>query len=616
MKVTSDQGLLRFMTCGSVDDGKSTLIGRLLHDADLLLVDQLDALVKDSLKFGVGGEIDMALLLDGLEAEREQGITIDVAFRYFGTSRRRFIVADTPGHEQYTRNMATGASMSDLAVLLVDATKGLLRQTRHHAFIAWLLGIRDVVLAVNKMDLVGYDKAAFARIRDEFGAFAAPLGLTSVQAIPVAARFGENVVRPGPGMDWYSGPPLLGYLETVSVGKPRAAQGFRMPVQWVNRTANFRGYCGTIAGGRIRPGDTIVVAESGRSSRVERIVTFNGDSPCAGAGDAVTLILAEHIDVSRGDVLASAEDSPTLSDALAAWIVWFSDEALFPGRSYLLKCGTRTVGATVTEIKHRVDTGNFSQLAARELHINDIGVVNVALDRPIAVDPYETNPTTGAFILIDRFSNATVGAGMVRFPLRRGSNISWQAFDVTKESRARMKGQRPVMLWFTGLSGSGKSTIANLVERKLTALGRHTFLLDGDNVRHGLNKDLGFTDADRVENIRRAAELGKLFVDAGLIALVVFISPFRAERRMARDLMEQGEFIEIFVDAPLEVCEQRDPKGLYRKARSGALENFTGIDSPYESPHSPELRLDSAIDDAEILADRIVSYLHGNGYLR
>ncbi len=614
----SDRDLLRFLTCGSVDDGKSTLIGRLLYDASLVFDDQLKQLTLDSRLYGtVGDDIDVALLLDGLEAEREQGITIDVAYRYFGTSRRRFIVADTPGHEQYTRNMVTGASTSELAVLLVDATKGLLSQTRRHAFIVSLLGIRDVVLAVNKMDLVGYDEAIFVRIQNEFSEFATRLGLSHVQAIPTCACRGENVVHSTPRMGWYSGPSLLVHLEIVTVRKTSTAQAFRMPVQWVNRPdANFRGYSGTVAGGEIRPGDAIIVASSGRQSKVSRIVTFGGDTACARAGQAVTLTLADEIDISRGDVLAKPHDQPTLSEALSASVVWFSDEALFPGRRYLLKCATMTVGATVTEIKHRFDIRNFSQLAAKELHANDVGTVNIAIDRPIAIDSYDTNRTTGAFILIDRFSNATVGVGMVRFPLRRGSNISWQTFDVTKESRARLKGQRPLMLWFTGLSGSGKSTIANLVEQKLAALGKHTFVLDGDNIRHGLNKDLGFSVADRVENVRRVAELGKLFVDAGLITLVAFISPFEVERRMARELVEHGEFLEIFVDAPLNICERRDPKGLYRKARSGALQNFTGIDSPYEPPKTPEIHLDSAGDEPEALADRIISYLDMNGYLR
>ncbi|MCC7275268.1 MAG: sulfate adenylyltransferase subunit CysN [Alphaproteobacteria bacterium] len=606
--------LLRFLTCGSVDDGKSTLIGRLLYETRVVLDDQLAALERASRRHGTTGEdIDLALLVDGLEAEREQGITIDVAYRYFATPRRRFIVADTPGHEQYTRNMATGASTSDLAVLLVDARKGILAQTRRHAFIVHLLGIRHVVLAVNKIDLVDFDAAHFAAIAADFAVFARDLRFTDVTAVPLSARYGDNVTVSSERTPWYSGPTLLGHLEDVRVEDP-AERPFRMPVQWVNRpNADFRGLSGTVAGGTVRPGDAVVVAASGQTTRIGRVVTADGDLDAAGAGAAVTLTFTEEIDASRGDVIAAADARPEVTDQFAAHLVWMSDVALFPGRPYLLKAGTRTVTATVTEIKHRVDVDSLNHLAAKELHLNEIGFCNLSLAAPIAFDPYEANRETGAFILIDRLTNATLGAGMIAFGLRRATNIHWQALDVTKRARAALKGQKPAVLWFTGLSGSGKSTIANIVERKLLAEGRHTYVLDGDNVRHGLNRDLGFTEADRIENIRRVAETAKLFVEAGLIVLVSFISPFRAERRMARDLVEDGEFLEIFVDTPIAECRRRDPKGLYAKADQGRIKNFTGIDSPYEAPENPELRLDTTTGTAEELAETIIRSLHARG---
>ena len=602
------KSLLRFLTCGSVDDGKSTLIGRLLYDTKLVFEDHLMSLARDSRKFGTTGEdIDLALLLDGLEAEREQGITIDVAYRFFTTERRKFIVADTPGHEQYTRNMATGASTSDLAVLLVDARYGIVTQTRRHAFIVSLLGIRHVVLAVNKIDLVDFSSEIFGRIRDEFEAFAAHMGFETIVAVPMSARFGDNVTIRSERMPWYVGPTLLDHLETVEVEERALAKPFRMAVQWVNRpNLDFRGFSGTVASGEVRPGDKVVVAKSGKIGTVARLVTYDGDLQQAQAGDAITLVLEEEIDISRGDLLAAPEARPEVSDQFAAHLVWMAEEHLLPGRPYLLKCGTRTVGASVTEIKHEIDVNTFDHLAAKELRLNQVAFLNLALAEPIAFDPYADNRETGGFILIDRFTNATVAAGMVAFGLRRATNIHWQAIDVTREARAEQKSQTPKVLWFTGLSGSGKSTIANIVEKKLVARGLHTFLLDGDNVRHGLNKDLGFTDADRVENIRRVGEVAKLMTDAGLIVLVSFISPFRAERRMVRELMVEDEFVEIFVDTPIEECERRDVKGLYAKARAGKLKNFTGIDSPYEPPEAPEIRIDTTALGAEDAAERIV----------
>ncbi|MDR3372199.1 MAG: sulfate adenylyltransferase subunit CysN [Ancalomicrobiaceae bacterium] len=607
------KSLLRFLTCGSVDDGKSTLIGRLLYETKMIFEDHFSALERDSRKHGTTGEdVDLALLLDGLEAEREQGITIDVAYRFFTTDARKFIVADTPGHEQYTRNMATGASTSDLAVLLVDARNGIVTQTRRHAFIVSLLGIRHIVLAVNKIDLVDFDAARFAAIRDDFLQFSADFGFHSIVAIPLSARYGDNVAERSPRTPWYGGPSLLQHLESVDVTEDLASRPFRMSVQWVNRPdLDFRGFAGTVASGAIRPGDDIVVAQSGVRSKVERIVTYDGDLDVAEAGDAVTLTLADEIDVSRGDVFARSGDRPEVIDQFAAHVVWMHEQPLLPGRSYLLKRGTRTVSAQVTEIRHKIDVNTFQHLAARDLKLNEVAEVHLGLSEAIAIEPYREHRETGSFILIDRYSNATVGAGMVIHGLRRATNVHWQAIDVTRAARAQMKHQLPKLAWFTGLSGSGKSTIANVVEKKLHTLGKHTFLLDGDNVRHGLNRDLGFTDADRVENIRRVGEVAKLMTDAGLIVLVSFISPFRAERQMARDLMKPGDFAEVFVDTPLEVCEARDSKGLYAKARDGLIKNFTGIDSPYEAPEVPEIHIRTTEETIEAAADRVVAWILG-----
>jgi bifunctional enzyme CysN/CysC len=609
--------LLRFLTCGSVDDGKSTLIGRLLYDTKLLFEDTLASLEKDSKKFGTtGDDIDFALLVDGLEAEREQGITIDVAYRFFATDKRKFIVADTPGHEQYTRNMATGASNSDLAVILIDARKGVLTQTRRHAYIASLLGIRHIVLAVNKIDLVDYSQSVFDSIVADFSAFAEKLGFASQVAIPLSARYGVNVMAKSPETPWYQGPALLAHLENVDVDAALETAPFRMPVQWVNRpNLDFRGFSGTIAGGRIKPGDPVAVAKSGRSTKVARIVTMDGDLPEAVAGDAVTLTLTDEVDISRGDVLSGPEARPDVSDQFAAHLLWMTEEEMLPGRQYLLKLATATVPVSISELKHKVDVNTLEHLAAKTLTLNDVGYANFALGAPLAFDPYRHSRDMGGFILIDRFTNATVGAGMIDFGLRRATNVHWQALDVNKQARAAMKGQKPVVLWFTGLSGSGKSTIANLVEKSLAAEGKHTYLLDGDNIRHGLNRDLGFTDADRVENIRRVGEAARLFVDAGLIVLVSFISPFRSERRMARELVRESEFVEVFVDTPIEVCMQRDPKGLYEKARAGAIKNFTGIDSPYEAPERAELTIKTVEAPADAQAQAIVTYLRERGYL-
>ncbi|WP_374555915.1 sulfate adenylyltransferase subunit CysN [Thermomonas sp.] len=605
------KGLLRFITCGSVDDGKSTLIGRLLHDTRQLMDDQLGALEADSRKHGTQGDaIDFALLVDGLAAEREQGITIDVAYRFFDTGRRKFIVADCPGHEQYTRNMATGASTADVAVVLVDARKGLLTQTRRHSYIVSLLGIRRVLLAVNKMDLVDFDQAVFDAIAADYRVLATQLGIAHVHCIPLSALRGDNMVERSAAMPWYDGPALLEALETVPVDRADAQEAFRMPVQWVCRPhQDFRGFAGTIAAGTVAPGDGVVVVPSGRRSTVARIVTADGDLPVASAGQAVTLTLADEIDASRGDVIAAAAAPPEVSDQFAAHLLWMGDQPLLPGRPYLLKLGTRTVGASVTEIKHKVDVNTQDELAAKHLELNEVGVCNLHFDQPVAFAPYADNRALGGFILIDRQTNATVAAGTLDFALRRAANIHWQHLDVDKAARAAAKHQAPRCLWFTGLSGAGKSTIANLVEKKLLALGRHTYLLDGDNVRHGLNKDLGFTPEDRVENIRRVAEVAKLMTDAGLIVLVSFISPFRAERELARALFEPGEFLEVYVDTPLAEAERRDVKGLYAKARRGELRNFTGIDSPYEPPQAPELHLRTQEADPVALAESVIAAL-------
>ena len=611
------KSLLRFLTCGSVDDGKSTLIGRLLYDTKLLFDDTLSALEQDSRKFGTtGADIDFALLVDGLEAEREQGITIDVAYRFFATDKRKFIVADTPGHEQYTRNMATGASNSDLAVILIDARKGVLTQTRRHAYIASLLGIRHIVLAVNKIDLVDYSRDIFDGIVADFTAFAGKLGFMSQIAIPLSARYGDNVIAASARTPWYKGLPLLAHLENVDVDSAVAAKPLRFPLQWVNRpNLDFRGFAGTLASGRVRPGDALAVAKSGRLSTVSRIVTMDGDRDEAVAGDAVILTLSDEVDISRGDVLCDPHQRPEVSDQFAAHLLWMAEEELLPSRQYLLKLATSTVPATVSSLRHKVDVNTLEHLASRTLALNEVGYCNFSLSQPLAFDPYRDNRDMGGFILIDRFTNATVGAGMIDFGLRRATNVHWQALDVNKEARAGMKGQKPAILWFTGLSGSGKSTIANMVEKALVAQGRHTYLLDGDNIRHGLNRDLGFTDADRVENIRRVGETAKLFLDAGLIVLVSFISPFRSERRMARELTGAGEFIEVFVDTPLEVCMTRDPKGLYEKARAGTIKNFTGIDSPYEMPEHAEITLKTVEASADALAERILRYLRDTGYI-
>jgi bifunctional enzyme CysN/CysC len=608
----AERSLLRFLTCGSVDDGKSTLIGRLLFDARLLADDQLAAVLSSGEADAATGEPDLAHLLDGLQAEREQGITIDVAYRYFATPRRAFIVADTPGHVQYTRNMATGASVSDLAVILVDARKGLRAQTRRHSFIARLLGIRQFVLAVNKMDLADFSQARFEEISSAYRQLLGKLGSPSLRAIPLVARLGDNVVQRSGRMPWYQGPTLIDHLETVDVAGSSAERPLRMPVQWVNRGGNgagadFRGYAGTLASGSVAAGAPVVVLPSGRSARVRQVLAGEGPLDRATAGNAVTLVLDSDIDISRGDVLVAPEDRPVVADQLAADIVWMAEEPLLPGRQYLLKCATHTVSATVTDLKYKLEFEHLEEVSARSWGLNDIGACNISLARPIVFEPYEINRVLGAFIIIDKASNATVGAGMIRFALRRAANISWQALDIDKMARADLKGQRPLCVWFTGLSGSGKSTLANLLEKRLHADGRHTYILDGDNVRHGLNRDLGFTDADRVENIRRVAEVARLMADAGLIVIVAFISPFNSERQMARDLFAEGEFIEVFVDTPLEVCERRDPKGLYKKARAGLLPHFTGIDSGYEPPQQPEVHLRGDADAPELLVEQLMS---------
>ncbi|HSI50747.1 MAG TPA: sulfate adenylyltransferase subunit CysN [Ideonella sp.] len=618
LKQHEQKSLLRFITCGSVDDGKSTVIGRLLYESKMLFEDQLAAIENDSKKWGTqGGDIDFALLVDGLAAEREQGITIDVAYRFFSTDRRKFIVADTPGHEQYTRNMITGASTADVAVILVDSRKGILTQTRRHSYLVSLIGIRKVVLAINKLDLVDYSEKVFKQIDEEYREFAKQIGLNDITSIPLSGLKGDNMIVASEKTPWYHGPTLLGFLETCEIDEERLQkEPFRMPVQWVNRpNLDFRGFAGVITGGMIKPGDRIRAQPSGKESKVQRIVTMSGDLPLAVAGQSVTLTLEDEIDISRGDVISTAESPAEVADQFEATIVWMTDEPMLPGRPYLLKIGTQLVTATVTEPKYKVNVNTMEHLAAKQLEVNEIGVVNLALDRPIAFDAYTHNRDTGGFILINRLTNNTVGAGMLHFALRRSHNIHMQAVDVNKEVRAVAKGQKPGVLWFTGLSGAGKSTIANLVEKKLHAMGRHTYLLDGDNIRHGLNKDLGFTEADRVENIRRVSEVARLMVDAGLIVLTAFISPFKSERAMARGLLGEGEFIEIHVDTPLNVAEDRDVKGLYKKARRGEIANFTGISSPYEVPENPEMRVNTAVISADQAADEIIARLRTLGMI-
>ena len=610
------KSLLRFITCGSVDDGKSTLIGRLLYESKMIFDDQLASLKNESKKFGTQGEeIDFALLVDGLAAEREQGITIDVAYRFFSTDRRKFIVADTPGHEQYTRNMATGASTADLAIVMIDARKGVLTQTRRHSFIVSLLGIRHVVLCINKMDLVDYDPSVYETILKEYREFAADFGFESIQAIPVSALAGDNVVTNSERTAWYDGPPLMEYLDTVEIRSDVAEKPFRMPVQWVNRpNLDFRGFAGQVISGTIKPGEQVRALPSGKSSAVARIVTMGGDLDEAVEGQSVTLTLEDEIDISRGDVLCADQSPAEVSDQFQATMLWMSDSAMLPGRSYIMKMGARECQMQVTEERYRIDVNTRTHEAGKTLKLNEIGVVNIALDREVAFDAYKDNRRMGGFIVIDRMTNETVGLGLINFALRRASNIHRQALDVSKELRASMKGQKPVILWFTGLSGAGKSTVANIVEKRLAAMGKHTYTLDGDNVRHGLNNDLGFTDADRVENIRRVGEVSKLMVDAGLIVLVSFISPFRAERRIVRQMVGEGEFWEVFVDAPLEVAEKRDVKGLYKKARAGEIKNFTGIDSPYEPPREPEIHLETDKLSPEEAAELVIERLATAGF--
>ena len=604
--------MLRFITCGSVDDGKSTLIGRLLYDSKMIFEDQLASLEHDSKAHGTQGQnIDFALLVDGLAAEREQGITIDVAYRFFATDKRKFIVADTPGHEQYTRNMVTGASTADLAVILIDARQGVLTQTRRHSYLVQLLGIRNVVLAVNKMDLVGYSQDRFDQIVSEYAQFAEQLGMTAFLPIPISGLAGDNIVTPSANMSWYQGPTLLGHLEEAPINVARMAdEAFRMAVQWVNRpNLDFRGFAGQIGSGAVQPGDAIRVLPSGKTTTVKSIVTYGGTLDRAVAGQSITLTFADEIDCSRGDVIVRADAPCEVADQFEATLVWMDEHEMLPGRPYLLKIGTQTLTATVTEPKYEVNINTLEHLPSRTLALNAIGVVNIATDRAVPFESYAKNPDLGGFILIDRMTNATVAAGMMHFALRRSQNIHWQALDIDRAAHASIKNQKAKVVWFTGLSGSGKSTIANIVEKKLHAMGKHTFLLDGDNVRHGLNRDLGFTDADRVENIRRVGEVAKLMSDAGLIVLTAFISPFRAERQMVRDIMAEGEFMEVYVDTPLEVAEDRDVKGLYKKARAGNLKNFTGIDSPYEAPEAPEITVNTVALTAEDAAEQIIAVL-------
>ena len=606
------KSLLRFLTCGSVDDGKSTLIGRLLYDSQLVLDDQLASLKKESHNRHVGDEgIDFSLLVDGLAAEREQGITIDVAYRFFSTDKRKFIVADTPGHEQYTRNMATGASNAELALVLIDARKGVLTQTRRHSFILSLVGVKHVVLVINKIDLVDYDQAVFDRIEAEYRAFAEPLGFKTLATIPVSALQGDNILAPSARTPWFKGSALVPYLESIEVAEDRTAGPFRFPVQWVNRpNLDFRGFSGTLAAGEINVGDEVLVAASRKPAVIKRIVTMDGDLDHAVAGQAVTLVLDREVDISRGDVLARPGETPEFSNQFQARLVWMNEEAAFQGRSYLLKLGTQVVPATITDLKFRTNVNTLEKTAATKIDLNEVATVTIATDRPVAFDSYATNALTGGFILIDRLTNATLGAGTIEFGLRRAQNLTYQSFDVNRDVRSKMKGQRPHIVWFTGLSGSGKSTIANLLEKRLTAEGRHCYILDGDNVRHGLNRDLGFTEAARVENIRRVAEVAKLMADAGLVVLVSFISPFETERRLAREIAGDIDFTEVYVDTPLEIVEARDPKGLYAKARRGEISNFTGIDSPFEAPTNPDVLLHGGVETPEVLADALYEKLN------
>ena len=619
LKAHEHKELLRFITCGSVDDGKSTLIGRLLFESKMLFEDQLSAMEADSKKYGTqGDELDFALLVDGLAAEREQGITIDVAYRYFSTDKRKFIVADTPGHEQYTRNMVTGASTADAAILMVDARKGILVQTRRHSYLMNLIGIRHLVVAVNKMDLIDYSERIFQNIKEDYTRFAQQLGIEDITFIPMSAFKGDNITSPSERMPWYHGTTLMGYLETVQVDEERLQkQPFRMPVQWVNRPdLDFRGFSGTLASGVIQPGDAVRVLPSGKTSAIQRIYTLDEDLQQAVAGQSVTLLLEDEIDISRGDVICKANEPAETANQFECTLVWMHEDALLPGRPYLLKIGTQTLQAAISTIKYQVNVNTLEHIAATKLDLNAIGVCNLSLNKVIAFDPYHHNSDTGGFILIDRFTNATVGAGMLHFALRRSQNIHRQHLEVNKVARAEIKHQKPGVLWFTGLSGAGKSTIANLVEQKLLKHGQHTYLLDGDNVRHGLNQDLGFTDADRVENIRRVAEVSKLMVDAGLLVMTAFISPFRDERRLAKELLDEGEFLEIFVDTPLPVAEERDPKGLYKKARKGELRNFTGIDSDYEIPQNPDVHLDTTRMSEEEAAEMVIQALLDRGWIQ
>lgn len=613
-----EKRLLRFITCGSVDDGKSTLIGRLLWDAKLAFDNQLETLQADSKRIGTqGGDIDFALLLDGLQAEREQGITIDVAYRFFSTDARKFIVADTPGHEQYTRNMAEAASTADLAIILVDARKGVLTQTLRHSYILALLGIKKIILTINKMDLVNYAQEPYKAIKAEYELLTKNLYFDEVVNIPVAALKGDNVFNRSTHTDWYQGPTIMSHLETVDIQYDAIQKPFRMAVQWVNRpNLSFRGFAGTIASGSVRPGDLLIAPSSGQISKVAKIVSFDGDLDQAHAGQAITLTFEDELDINRGELLSSSQARPTTADQFEAKIIWMHEDQLLPGRKYLLKAGMRTIPAQVSEIKYKINVNTQEHLATKTLRLNEVGICNVSLDYPNSFDSYQENRQTGSFILIDHYSHATLAAGIIDFALRRAANIHWQSVDIHKDARATLKGQKPFILWFTGLSGAGKSSIANLVEKKLHNLGRHTYLLDGDNVRHGLNRDLGFTDADRVENIRRVAETAKLMMDAGLIVLVSFISPFRSEREMARKLVKEEEFLEVFIDTPLEICEQRDVKGLYKKARAGQLKNFTGIDSPYERPENAEITIKGEMQTPEEAALFVVMTLKAKGFIR